>query len=67
MEEHVTVIRKMEEMMEQLEIKDGKDKLTVAGILVANGYTVRIVTVKDGNKNKSVLQYEKNNQRRKDE
>ena len=51
--------------MEQLEIKGNEDKLEVAKILVANGYTVRIATVKeDGKKAVSVLQYEKNNNRR---
>lgn len=50
--------------MERLEIKSNEDKLTVAKILVANGYTVRIVTFRDdGKKAISVLQYEKNSQR----
>lgn len=44
--------------MNILEIKTDADKITVAAILVANGYTVRIATVKDGNKPKKVLMYE---------
>lgn len=42
-----------------LEISDSKDKATVASILVANGYTVRLATVKVGNQNRKVLQYKK--------
>lgn len=44
--------------MNILEIKTEADKITVAAILIANGYTVRIRTVKDGNKSKRVLEYE---------
>lgn len=42
-----------------LEIKDNQDRLSVASILVANGYTVRLSTIKDGNKAVKVLQYKK--------
>lgn len=45
--------------MDYLEIKTIDDRLTVAKILVASGYTVRLATVKDGNKNKTVVAYEK--------
>lgn len=44
--------------MQTLDIKTEANKITVAAILVANGYTVRIATVKDGNKAKKVLMYE---------
>lgn len=47
--------------MNYLEIKGKEDQLNVARILVANGYTVRLSTIKDGNKNKSVVAYEKQN------
>lgn len=47
--------------MNYLEIKNTDDKLNVAKVLVANGYTVRLMTVKDGNKSKTVLAYEKTN------
>lgn len=50
--------------MERLEIKSNEEKPTVAKILVANGYTVRIATVREeGKKPVSVLQYEKNAKR----
>ena len=42
-----------------LEISDSKEKITVASILIANGYTVRLATIKLGNQNKKVLQYKK--------
>lgn len=42
-----------------LEIKNSKDKLAVASILVANGYTVRLATVKVGKQSVKVLQYKK--------
>lgn len=45
--------------MNQLEIREDKDKALVVSILAMNGYAVRIVTVKDGNKPKKVIQYEK--------
>ena len=35
---------------QRLEIKGDADKLTVASILVANGYTVRMVSVRDDSK-----------------
>ena len=43
----------------KLEISDSEDKITVASILVANGYTVKLSTVKVGNQNRKVLQYKK--------
>ncbi len=46
--------------MNTLEIKEDKDKAAVVSILAMNGYTVRIVSVKDGNRTKRVVQYEKN-------
>lgn len=45
--------------MNYLEIKSTDDKLNVAKILVANGYTVWLTTIKDGNKPKAVIAYEK--------
>ena len=49
--------------MERLKIKGVEDKLLVAKILIANGYTCNIVTVKEpGKKSISVLQYEENKQ-----
>ncbi len=47
-------------MANYLEIKDEKDKQLIAGMLVMNGYTVKIVVVKDGNRNKRMIQFEKN-------
>lgn len=35
---------------QRLTIKGDQDKLTVAAILIANNYTVRLVTIKDENK-----------------
>lgn len=46
--------------MEHLTIKGDADKVTVAGILLTNGYTVKIGTVKEGNKAVKVLFFEKN-------
>ena len=46
--------------MNTLEIKNDADKATIVSILAMNGYTVRVVTVKDNNKGKKVVQYEKN-------
>lgn len=46
--------------MNTLEIKDDKDKAAIVAILAMNGYTVRVVTVKENNKAKKVVQYEKN-------
>lgn len=40
-----------------LEISDSKDKIAVASILIANGYTGRLATIKVGNQNRKVLQY----------
>ena len=42
-----------------LEIKGSEDRIKVAGILIANGYTVREATVKKNNTRTKVLQYEK--------
>lgn len=46
--------------MTNLEISGSDDRIKVAGILIANGYTVRVVTVKKNNTRTKVLQYEKN-------
>ena len=48
--------------MNTLEIKDDKDKATIVAILAMNGYTVRVVTVKENERSKAkkVVQYEKN-------
>lgn len=45
------------ESWNQLDIKTDADKTAVASILVMNGYTVRVQTVKENNKPKKVLQY----------
>lgn len=49
----------LKEIYMSLEIKESKDKAIVASILVANGYTVRLATIKDNGKNIKVLQYKK--------
>lgn len=46
--------------MNTLEIREDKDKATLVAILAMNGYTVRVVTIRDGNRSKKVVQYEKN-------
>ena len=44
----------------QLEIKTDTNKATVAAILIMDGYTVRLATVKEPNgRAKKVLQYRK--------
>lgn len=53
--------------MTYLEIGNDQDKRTVAGILVMNGYTVRIATVKAGNRNRRVIAFEKKEEKDKDE
>lgn len=40
----------------QLDIRLDADKRTVAAILADNGYTVRKVTIKVGNRSKTVLE-----------
>ena len=46
---------------QKLEIYKEEDRLNIAKILVANGYTVRIVKVKSGNGNRAttILEYYK--------
>lgn len=44
--------------MKTLDIEGNADKQTVASILAMNGYTVRIVSVRENNRSKKVLQYE---------
>lgn len=47
---------------QRLIIKGDNDKITLASILIANGYTVRIVTVKDENKRPTkVIEFYKEN------
>lgn len=46
--------------MNTLEIKLDSDKATICQILALNGYTVRIVTLRDNGKAKKVVQFEKN-------
>ena len=45
--------------MNYIEIGNDQDKRTVAGILVMNGYIVRIEAIKQGNRNKRVIAFEK--------
>lgn len=47
--------------MNYIEIGNDQDKRTVAGILVMNGYVVRLEVVKQGNRNKRVIAFEKKN------
>lgn len=49
----------------QIEINGIEDRRTVAGILVANGYTVRLAKVKDS-RVKTVVEAEKEGQKRDD-
>lgn len=44
--------------MKTLKISGEKDRATIVAILAQNGYTVRIVTLKEGNKTERVVQYE---------
>ena len=53
--------------MNYLEIATEQDKRTVAGILVMNGYTVRIATIKAGNRNRRVIAFERKEEHNKDE
>lgn len=49
----------------QIEVSNAEDRRTVAAILVANGYTVRLAKVKDS-RVKTVVEAEKEGQKRDD-
>lgn len=50
-----------------IEILNDQDKRVVAGILVANGYTVRKATIQVNNRKRSVLEVKKENENAKNE